>query len=47
MTPDQHNRLIAHARNLMVDAKWIRTASPDARRWAEWWARMAPREVAA
>lgn len=47
MTADQHNRLIAHATALMADAKWLKSAIPEARRWAQWWAAMAPREVAA
>jgi hypothetical protein len=45
MTADQHNRLIAHAKGLMADAKWLKTATLDAYRWAEWWAAMAPRRA--
>ena len=47
MTADQHNRLIAHAKALMADAKWMRSANPEDRSWARWWAAMAPREVVA
>jgi len=46
MTADQHNRLIAHARSLVADAKWLRTALPEARNWAKHWAQMAPRKGA-
>lgn len=46
MTADQHNRLIANAKTLVADPKWMRTALPDAREWAKHWAAMAPRRVA-
>lgn len=38
MTADQYNRLIQHAKSLMADAKWLKTATPEAYRWAAWWA---------
>lgn len=47
MTAAQHNRLIAHARSLMADKQWLKTADPHVYRWAEWWAAMAPRKDAA
>lgn len=45
MTAAQHNRLIANAKGLVADAKWMHGATEDARLWAKWWAAMAPRKV--
>ena len=47
MTADQHNRLIAHAKTLVADPKWMRAALPETREWAKHWAALMPRKVVA
>ena len=45
MTADQHNRLIAHAKTLVADPKWMKAALPSTREWAKYWASLELREV--
>jgi len=47
MTADQYNRLIGHAKSLLADPKWLKTATPEAYRWATFWAARLPSKVAA